>query len=144
MWEGTLGLGWMFLAACSAAVMRLSLWLPCMLMGCLWVFIGNSCSFVNLVYISNRCGKTTICQLFAALANQKLYSVNCHLHMETSDFLGGLRPVRQKQSDKVCSMTNIDVCIHLKNCSSLCPCGILLVVGFLDPSFGLIVEEYIS
>ncbi len=41
-----------------------------------------------------RCGKTTICQLFAALAGHKFFSVNCHLHMETSDFLGGLRPVR--------------------------------------------------
>lgn len=41
-----------------------------------------------------RCGKTTICQLFAALAGQKFFAVNCHLHMETSDFLGGLRPVR--------------------------------------------------
>ena len=56
----------------------------------------------NLVCVSHRCGKTTICQVFAALANQKLYSVNCHLHMETSDFLGGLRPVRQKPNDKVC------------------------------------------
>lgn len=41
-----------------------------------------------------RCGKTTICQLFAALAGLKFFAVNCHLHMETSDFLGGLRPVR--------------------------------------------------
>lgn len=49
-----------------------------------------------------RCGKTTICQIFAALTNQKLYSVNCHLHMETSDFLGGLRPVRQRSKDQVC------------------------------------------
>jgi hypothetical protein len=56
---------------------------------------------LNLVYISNRCGKTTVCQMFSALANQKLYSVNCHLNMETSDFLGGLRPVRQKPNDKV-------------------------------------------
>lgn len=40
------------------------------------------------------CGKTTICQLFAALAGHRFFSVNCHLHMETSDFLGGLRPVR--------------------------------------------------
>lgn len=40
------------------------------------------------------CGKTTICQMFAALAGHKCFSVNCHLHLETSDFLGGLRPVR--------------------------------------------------
>lgn len=42
----------------------------------------------------SSCGKTTICQMFAALAGHKFYSVNCHLHLETSDFLGGLRPVR--------------------------------------------------
>lgn len=42
----------------------------------------------------SSCGKTTICQLFAALAGHRFFSVNCHLHMETSDFLGGLRPVR--------------------------------------------------
>ncbi|XP_060128572.1 midasin isoform X2 [Zootoca vivipara] len=46
------------------------------------------------------CGKTTICQIFAALAKRKLHSVNCHLHMETSDFLGGLRPVRQRSKDE--------------------------------------------
>lgn len=32
--------------------------------------------------------------MFAALAGHKCFSVNCHLHLETSDFLGGLRPVR--------------------------------------------------
>ncbi|XP_032235337.2 midasin-like isoform X2 [Nematostella vectensis] len=51
------------------------------------------------------CGKTTICQLFAALTQQNLFSVNCHMHSESSDFLGGLRPVRQRsqqeQDDKV-------------------------------------------
>lgn len=75
---------------------------------------------VNLVCISDRCGKTTICQVFAALANQKLYSVNCHLHMETSDFLGGLRPVRQTPKDKVCPIAKDDVSVCLKNCSWLC------------------------
>lgn len=48
-----------------------------------------------------RCGKTTICQLFAALAGQKFFAVNCHLHMETSDFLGGLRPVRHTGTGQV-------------------------------------------
>lgn len=91
---------------------------------------------VNLVCISDRCGKTTVCQVFAALANQKLYSVNCHLHMETSDFLGGLRPMRQKPKDKVCPVTDDDVFIYLKNCSWLCArasCGILFMIGFLIP-----------
>ncbi|XP_066110370.1 midasin isoform X3 [Saccopteryx bilineata] len=66
------------------------------------VLVGRALEFSEPVLLvgDTGCGKTTICQVFAALANQKLYSVNCHLHMETSDFLGGLRPVRQKRQDK--------------------------------------------
>ncbi|KAM5256760.1 midasin [Ctenodactylus gundi] len=66
------------------------------------VLVGRALEFGEPVLLigDTGCGKTTICQLFAALANQKLYSVNCHLNMETSDFLGGLRPVRQKPGDK--------------------------------------------
>lgn len=66
------------------------------------MLVGRALEFGEPVLLvgDTGCGKTTICQVFAALANQKLYSVNCHLHMETSDFLGGLRPVRQKPSDQ--------------------------------------------
>lgn len=70
-----------------------------------WGVCGGCLKFkplANLVCVSHRCGKTTVCQLFAALTDQRLYSVSCHLHMETSDFLGGLRPARQKPDDKVC------------------------------------------
>lgn len=45
------------------------------------------------------CGKTTICQVLAALSQRQLLSVNCHMHIESSDFLGGLRPVRQYKND---------------------------------------------
>lgn len=41
-------------------------------------------------------GKTTICQVFSALSNKNLYIVNCHQHTESSDFLGSMRPVREK------------------------------------------------
>ncbi|XP_078798874.1 midasin isoform X2 [Oryzias latipes] len=60
------------------------------------VLVGRALRFGESVLLVGEtgCGKTTICQMFAALAGQTLYSVNCHLHMETSDFLGGLRPVR--------------------------------------------------
>ncbi|KAM9840331.1 midasin [Aulostomus maculatus] len=60
------------------------------------VLVGRALRFGESVLLvgDTGCGKTTICQLFAALAGQKFFSVNCHLHMETSDFLGGLRPVR--------------------------------------------------
>ncbi|XDA78991.1 hypothetical protein R6Z07F_009052 [Ovis aries] len=66
------------------------------------MLVGRALEFGEPVLLvgDTGCGKTTICQVFAALANQKLYSVNCHLHMETSDFLGGLRPVRKKPNDK--------------------------------------------
>nr|XP_048276589.1 midasin isoform X1 [Myodes glareolus] len=66
------------------------------------VLVGRALEFGEPVLLvgDTGCGKTTICQMFATLANRKLYSVNCHLNMETSDFLGGLRPVRQKPNDK--------------------------------------------
>ncbi|XP_054829779.1 midasin [Eublepharis macularius] len=66
------------------------------------VLVGRALEFGEPVLLvgDTGCGKTTICQMFAALANQKLYSVNCHLHMETSDFLGGLRPIRQRSKVK--------------------------------------------
>ncbi|XP_066867568.1 midasin isoform X2 [Kogia breviceps] len=66
------------------------------------MLVGRALEFGEPVLLvgDTGCGKTTICQVLAALAKQKLYSVNCHLHMETSDFLGGLRPVRQKPNDK--------------------------------------------
>uniref|UniRef100_A0A8C8D189 Midasin n=1 Tax=Oncorhynchus tshawytscha TaxID=74940 RepID=A0A8C8D189_ONCTS len=58
------------------------------------VLVGRAMHFGESVLLvgDTGCGKTTICQLFAALAGQKFFSLNCHLHMETSDFLGGLRP----------------------------------------------------
>ena len=37
------------------------------------------------------CGKTTLCQIFAALNNQQLFSINCHQNTETSDFIGCMR-----------------------------------------------------
>ncbi|XP_062980947.1 midasin [Elgaria multicarinata webbii] len=66
------------------------------------VLAGRALEFGEPILLvgDTGCGKTTICQIFAALASQKLHSVNCHLHMETSDFLGGLRPVRQRSKDK--------------------------------------------
>ncbi len=39
-------------------------------------------------------GKTTVCQVLAVLFQQELHILNCHQNTETSDFLGGLRPVR--------------------------------------------------
>lgn len=47
-------------------------------------------------------GKTTVCQLIAEMNGQSLVSINCHMHTESSDFIGGLRPVRDHSKD-VCA-----------------------------------------
>ncbi|GAU94611.1 hypothetical protein RvY_06349 [Ramazzottius varieornatus] len=47
------------------------------------------------------CGKTTISQVYAQLQKSQLFSLNCHMNTETSDFLGGLRPARKEGSLKL-------------------------------------------
>ncbi len=42
------------------------------------------------------CGKTSVCQVLAALLEQDLRILNLHEHSETADFLGGLRPLRDR------------------------------------------------
>ncbi|XP_054261518.1 midasin-like isoform X2 [Macrosteles quadrilineatus] len=62
------------------------------------VLVGKACEFKESVLLvgDTGCGKTTVCQLLAALNCQQLFSVNCHQHSESSDFLGALRPVRDR------------------------------------------------
>ncbi|XP_078398522.1 midasin [Cetorhinus maximus] len=66
------------------------------------ILVGQALKFGEAVLMVGEtgCGKTTMCQIFASLFDQKLHTVNCHLHLETSDFLGGLRPVRHSSSEK--------------------------------------------
>ncbi|KAJ1731573.1 AAA ATPase midasin, partial [Coemansia sp. Benny D160-2] len=42
------------------------------------------------------CGRTTVCQMLAAARAQQLHIVNCHQNTESSDILGGQRPVRNR------------------------------------------------
>ena len=44
------------------------------------------------------CGKTTVCQLLSMTSGIPLTILNCHQHTETADMVGGLRPVRNKES----------------------------------------------
>ncbi|XP_018570303.1 midasin [Anoplophora glabripennis] len=44
-------------------------------------------------------GKTTVCKLIADNNGQELITVNCHMHTESGDFIGGLRPVRDHSGD---------------------------------------------
>ncbi|AET01690.2 midasin [Medicago truncatula] len=41
-------------------------------------------------------GKTTVCQLLSACLQLKLHILNCHQYTETSDFIGGFRPIRDR------------------------------------------------
>ncbi|XP_010470609.1 PREDICTED: midasin-like isoform X2 [Camelina sativa] len=41
-------------------------------------------------------GKTTICQILSDLKKKRLHILNCHQYTETSDFLGGFFPVRDR------------------------------------------------
>lgn len=60
------------------------------------VLIGTAMKFKEPILLVGEtgCGKTTVVQLLAQLMNRQLYCVNCHMNSEGSDFLGGLRPVR--------------------------------------------------
>ncbi|XP_056176640.1 midasin isoform X2 [Syzygium oleosum] len=41
-------------------------------------------------------GKTTVCQLLSTVLKSKLHILNCHQYTETSDFVGGFYPVRER------------------------------------------------
>ncbi|XP_052724837.1 midasin isoform X1 [Vigna angularis] len=43
-------------------------------------------------------GKTTVCQLLSACLQLKLRTLNCHQYTETSDFIGGFRPTRERSA----------------------------------------------
>jgi midasin len=54
-----------------------------------------------------------VCQMLAAIRQQALYTVNCHMHTESSDFLGGLRPVRDHATVSVLYCTSFVCCSGL-------------------------------
>lgn len=64
------------------------------------VLVKKSCQFKEPVLLVGEtgCGKTTVCQLIAAMNGQTMRSINCHMHTESSDFLGNLRPVRERNN----------------------------------------------
>ncbi|CAG7646106.1 unnamed protein product, partial [Allacma fusca] len=45
------------------------------------------------------CGKTTVVHILPELLKRRLFTVNCHMHSDGSDFLGGLTPVRTRYED---------------------------------------------
>ena len=54
------------------------------------------------------CGKTTLCQILATAVGQQLFTVNCNMNSDASDFIGSLRPVRNRSSDDVMDTSVIE------------------------------------
>ncbi|GIZ03540.1 midasin [Caerostris extrusa] len=75
------------------------------------VLVGKAIEFNEPVLLigNTGCGKTTMCQIFAQIFGKKMYSVNCHMHSESSDFLGGLRPVRDAAKKEEFSAHNTNL-----------------------------------
>uniref|UniRef100_T1J0I3 Midasin n=1 Tax=Strigamia maritima TaxID=126957 RepID=T1J0I3_STRMM len=67
------------------------------------VLVGKTIQFKEpaLLVGETGCGKTTICHMFAAIASKLCYGLNCHMHSESADFLGGLRPVRHHETEEI-------------------------------------------
>ncbi|XP_045137299.1 midasin-like isoform X1 [Portunus trituberculatus] len=67
----------------------------------LFVLVSKALYFKEPVLLVGEtgCGKTTVCQMIAAQNKQDLHTVNCHMHSEGADFLGGLRPVRSHSDE---------------------------------------------
>lgn len=47
------------------------------------------------------CGKTTLCQLLSHIRQQPFFQINCHRYTESSDFIGALRPIRNRQANQI-------------------------------------------
>jgi midasin (ATPase involved in ribosome maturation) len=62
----------------------------------LWRLTGRCVAHNEPVLLIGEtgCGKTMGCQLLAANRQQRIRILNCHQSTETSDIIGGLRPVR--------------------------------------------------
>lgn len=66
------------------------------------ILVSKSLQFNEPVLLVGQsgCGKTTVCQILAELLQKSLRILNCHMHTEGADFLGGLRPHREACADK--------------------------------------------
>ncbi|XP_059609312.1 midasin [Phlebotomus argentipes] len=67
----------------------------------MYVQVAKALSFNEPVLLvgPTGCGKTTVCQLVAETLAKSLRILNCHMHSEAADFLGGLRPFRGQKSE---------------------------------------------
>ncbi|KAL0415065.1 UNVERIFIED_CONTAM: Midasin, partial [Sesamum latifolium] len=59
-------------------------------------------------------GKTTVCQLLSIMLGSKLHVLNCHQYTETSDFLGGFYPMRERSRISMDFQSLCDKLAHSK------------------------------
>ncbi|KAK7081093.1 AAA ATPase midasin [Halocaridina rubra] len=83
----------------------------------LYVLVAKALYFNEPVLLIGEtgCGKTTVCQMIAAQNEQELYTVNCHMHTEGADFLGGLRPVRSHDDDRLFEWVDGPLILSMRN-----------------------------
>lgn len=74
------------------------------------VLTGKALEFNEPVLLVGQtgCGKTTICQILSNIVRKKLRILNCHMHTEGADFLGGLRPYRGNDENDMETETSDD------------------------------------
>jgi len=65
------------------------------------------------------CGKTSLCQIFAAFNNQELFSINCHQNTETSDLIGCMRTRKNIQQTQDLLKTTIESALASLRASQL-------------------------
>ncbi len=103
------------------------------------------------------CGKTTVVQLMSVLLDRELQIVNCHASTETSDLLGGLRPLRgrkiilknlvEKAREIVHKVSGIEhpsslvIPPFLKSEGSVAPDNISLTVGALSKELRAFISK---
>ncbi|EJT98719.1 P-loop containing nucleoside triphosphate hydrolase protein [Dacryopinax primogenitus] len=77
----------------------------------LWTLLSEAVRHSEPVLLVGETGtgKTTVCDLLASVFGRPLYTVNCHLNTETSDLIGGLRPIRDKTLRRDRMMTELRV-----------------------------------
>lgn len=66
----------------------------------LFVLLSRALKFNEPVLLVGEtgCGKTSACEIYAQAIGRHLSTINCHQNTETSDLLGGQRPIRNRAS----------------------------------------------
>lgn len=80
----------------------------------MWTLVGRCISYDEpaLLIGETGCGKTAVCQLFAAYRGQRIRVLNCHQSIETADIIGSLRPIRGREAIKTTWLQNFNILVQ--------------------------------